>query len=829
MKHYSRRELYALGEPLGESVTQAKVGGGRIYGGGGSGGGGGGQPQQNTTVNTNIPEYAKPYVEAMLGAAQKQAYKYDDAGNIVGFQPYVPYGATVGPGGQITNTAQEQAAAAVAPFSPMQERAFQQTAGLRVPSQYGIGSQFAGAGGMGAANIAQQAAGIGQGYYGMATNPYAQQMFMSPYMQNAVDVQKAEAIRDYGKILPGMQAQATRAGAFGGSRQAIETAEARRNLATQLGQIQAQGTQRAFEQAQQAQQFGANLGLQGYGTALQGTGQLTSAGKTLADIGGQTLQAQQGIIGLQSQAGAQQQALEQQKINQAIQNYALQQQNPQMQLSLMSSLTRGLPLQQSTTQQYQAAPSALSQIGGLGAAGVGLYGMGRSAGIFGKEGGHVRKLASGGITGMSKKVLLNPEDFSTDQVKTMTDKGMISRLVGAPILDAKMKDEQRMKLAQAAQQPKPIDTIAADIMARAAASQGIDNAESNLPVMSAFDGGIVAMADGGEVDSNGITRLRTGGDGSPDTRSEFEYDVDRLKKFFGERIPAIGTALNPFAGAGKYFTQPRMNAVDREEQAAGRAARDNPITGPVYNDPKLEGPKILPDEPRASAAAPAASAPSVADTGGRGINDILKRFEETLGKGEQRDTEAKKMAFWSSLAQLGFGAMGGTSRSGLTNIGQAGAPAVASGMQQLRDIEGRQEKRGLAQLQAALEGEKLKAEYTKLDMMQPYYREYANFLARRQGSTGTAGLGSVPFGEFRKIKAQYDGYLMDGKTVRASPIAKYLTPDELNALKASPGTPSYDRGMARAAEVAKQRMDAELREGMQYTAKQRVGSSAEDI
>ena len=815
MKHYSRRELYALGEPLGESVTQAKVGGGRIYGGGGSGGGGGGQPQQNTTVNTNIPEYAKPYVESMLGAAQKQAYKYDDSGNIVGFQPYVPYGATVGPGGQITNTAQEQAQAAVAPFSPMQERAFQQTADLRVPGQFALGTGYQALGGIGALNAGQQ-------YNQMAINPYAQQAFMSPYMQNVVDVQKNEALRDAQMRNIGANLGAARQGTYGGARQLLAEQERNRNLQTQLGQIQSAGSQEAFKSAQQAQQFGANLGLQGYQQAV-------GAGKALVDTGGAQLQAQQGIIGLQSQAGAQQQALEQQRINQAIQNYALQQQNPQLQLSLMSSLTRGLPLQQATTQQYQAAPSALSQIGGLGAAGVGLYGMGRSAGIFGKEGGHVKKLASGGITGMSKKVLLNPEDFSTDQVKRMTDKGMISRLVGAPILDAKMKDEQRMKFAQAAQQPKPIDTIAADIMARAASDQGIDTAESNLPVMSAFDGGIVAMAEGGEIDSNGITRLRTGGDGSPDTRSEFEYDVDRIKKFFGERVPAIGTALNPFAGAGKYFTQPRMNAVDREEQAAGRAARDNPITGPVYNDPKLEGPKILPDEPRASAAAPAASAPSVADTGGRGINDILKRFEETLGKGEQRDTEAKKMAFWSSLAQLGFGAMGGTSRSGLTNIGQAGAPAVASGMQQLRDIEGRQEKRGLAQLQAALEGEKLKAEYTKLGMMEPYYKEYANFLARRQGSTGTAGLGSVPFGEFRKIKSQYDGYLMDGKTVRASPLAKYLTPDELNALKASPGTPSYDRGMARAAEVAKQRMDAELREGMQYTAKQRVGSSAEEI
>jgi hypothetical protein len=737
-----------------------------MFWGGGSGGGGG-SPTQSTSYQTNLPEYAKPYVETMLGAAQKQTYKYDPEGNVVGFQPYIPYGATVGPGGEITNTAQEQAQAAVAGFSPMQERAFQQTADLRVPGQYGVGSQFAGAGGMGAANIAQQAAGIGQGYYGMATNPFAQQSFMSPYMQNVVDSQKQEAIRDYEKMLPGMQAQATRQGAFGGSRSAIEAAEARRNLQNQLGGIQATGSQKAFEAGQQAQQFGANLGLQGLQTGLQGTGQLTSAGKALADIGGQELQARQGIIGLQSQAGAQQQALEQQRVNQAIQNYALQQQNPQMQLSLMSSLLRGLPLQQATTQTYQAPPSALSQIGGLGAAGMGMYGMGRSAGIFGKEGGHVKKLASGGITGLSKKVLLNPEDFSTDQVKTMTDKGMISQLVGAPILDAKMKDEQRMKLAQAAQQPKPIDTIAADIMARAAASQGIDNAQSNLPVMSAFDGGIVAMAEGGEVerffDGGGTmagfdSAVSTGGRASPEIE---EYVID----------PITGQKL--FSGYGS------------KTSAAPTAA--------VPASKKDTGIKILPDEPRANAAAPAAPAPSVADTGGKGIADILKRFEEAQGKGEQRDTEAKKMAFWSSLAQLGFGAMGGTSRDALTNIGQAGAPAVASGMKALADIEGRQEKRGLAQLQAALEGEKLKAEYGKLGMMQPYYKEYANYLARRQGSTGTAGLGNVTPAVADKVMTRFQGYEADPKT---APFFGQLPKDVQTGLtKYKPGTESYNRSM----------------------------------
>jgi hypothetical protein len=345
---------------------------------GGSGGGGG--PTQSTSYQTNLPEYAKPYVETMLGAAQKQAYKYD-GDTVTGFQPYVPYGATVDAAGNITNTAQQQAQAAVAPFSPMQERAFQQTANLQVPGQFALGTGYQALGGIGALNAGQQ-------YNQMATNPYAQQAFMSPYMQNVVDVQKNEALRSAQMQNIGSNLGAARQGTYGGARQLLAEQERNRNLQTQLGSIQAQGSQEAFKAAQQAQQFGANLGLQGYQQAV-------GAGTALGQMGGQQLQAQQGIIGLQSQAGAQQQQLEQQKINQAIQNYALQQQNPQLQLSTMSSLLRGLPLQQATTQQYQAAPSALSQIGGLGVAGVGAYGLGRQAGIFGRAGGHVK--ASDGL------------------------------------------------------------------------------------------------------------------------------------------------------------------------------------------------------------------------------------------------------------------------------------------------------------------------------------------------------------------------------------------------------------------------------------------------
>jgi hypothetical protein len=368
MTNYSKRQLYALGETLGDSVTVAKVGGGRIYGGGGSGGGSPG-PSTTNVSNTNIPEYARPYVETMLGTAQQQIYNYDDSGTVSGFKPYVPYGATVDAQGNITNTAQEQANAAVAPFSPLQRQAQINAGSVGMPGQFNVGTGFQAMGGAGALTA-------GQNYNMMATNPYAQQAFMSPYMQNAVDVQKQEAFRSAQTQNLGANLGSARQGTYGGARQVLAEQERNRNLQQQMAQIQAQGTQRAFEQAQQAQQFGANLGLQGYGQAV-------GAGTALGQMGGQQLAAQQGIIGLQSQAGAQQQQLEQQKINQAIQNYAMQQQYPQQQLAFMSGLTRGLPLQTGTTQSYQAAPSAISQLSGLGLTGAAAYGlMKREGGVI---------------------------------------------------------------------------------------------------------------------------------------------------------------------------------------------------------------------------------------------------------------------------------------------------------------------------------------------------------------------------------------------------------------------------------------------------------------
>jgi hypothetical protein len=78
--------------------------------------------------------------------------------------------------------------------------------------------------------------------------------------------------------------------------------------------------------------------------------------------------------------GGQQQQEQQNILNQQIQNYATAQQYPMMQLSNMSNLLRGMPMQSTTVQGYQAQPNAMSQLGGLGLTGAAIAGLGKAKG-----------------------------------------------------------------------------------------------------------------------------------------------------------------------------------------------------------------------------------------------------------------------------------------------------------------------------------------------------------------------------------------------------------------------------------------------------------------
>ena len=390
------------------------IDGTRLYNFGGGGGG------TSTSYTSNIPEYAQPYVETMLGATQDQLFNKDASG-AVGFRPYAAYGAAIDDQGKILNTAQDQAKAAVAGFSPMQQQSQSGIANMVMPGQTGAASQMT-------ANLAGRSLGAGQydaGTFGTDsfTGKGTAANYMSPYMQNVVDIQTREAQRMADIAGTQRGAQAAGAGAFGGSRQAIMDAEAARNLAQQKGDIQAQGSQAAYQQAQaqfnaeqqrtqQAQQMAEQSKQYGAGLGMQGVQQAGAMASQLGALGQQEYGQKMGILGAQAQTGAQQQALEQARINQAMQNYATQQQYPMMQLGLMSNMLRGLPMQSSTTGMYAAQPSALNQIAGS----YGAYDQYNKAQnvLSGKaEGGVIKKMAAGGIAsgvdpyelpGMSKRL-----------------------------------------------------------------------------------------------------------------------------------------------------------------------------------------------------------------------------------------------------------------------------------------------------------------------------------------------------------------------------------------------------------------------------------------
>jgi hypothetical protein len=554
-QNWSRRELEAFGEPLGDSVTQRKLGGGYICGGGGKGGGGGGTPppQQSTAYQTNVPEYAKPYVTNMLEATQKQLFNMDGS-EITGFKPYTPYSTDVNQ--------------YFAGFSPMQQQAMQATGQLQVPGQYGQATQMTGLAGLGSLGLAGQAAGTGQQFAQQAQDPNAIQGYMSPFMQNVVDYQKSQALRDFNIGRPMRARQAVGAGAFGGSRQAIMEAEAERGLMSQLQGIAATGSQKAFEDAQRQQQFGAQLGLQGLQAGLGGLGQFGQMAGQLGQLGGQQLGAQKDIIGLQSQMGGQQQALEQAKINQAIQDYATQQQYPLMQLGMMSNMLRGLPLQATTTQTYQAAPAPITQGLGLlaGAAGA------KQAGLF-AEGGTIKGLASGGVTGYANRgmVQANPssevvrgvraklEMMPAEQLQRVaqTSPSEEIRAMALQILREQQIREQAEAQAQQsiAQDQRGLPTPVTERAGLPAAPAG------SMDMLNAASGGIVAFAgpDGSQVDL----------DEDETNRLQKEFaDRQRYTEFAKKQREAAGIGA-PKAALGEFYTKEQAALADAEKQARG--------------------------------------------------------------------------------------------------------------------------------------------------------------------------------------------------------------------------------------------------------------------
>jgi hypothetical protein len=523
----------------------------------GGGGGGGSSTTTGTTYTTNIPEYARPYVESMLGAGQAQIFK-TDGDTITGFNPYKAYS--------------NNPADYFAPASPMQKASYSAAAGLTLPGQFGTATGLETAGGLGAL-------GAGANYAQMATSPGSVQAYMNPYLKASLDPQLEAIQRQYDITAQQQKSAATGAGAFGGSREAIMAAENQRAANAAKAATIAQGYNTAFQNAQQAQQFGANLGLQGYGQAV-------GAGSQLGQLGTAQLAGQQGIINTQNILGGQQQQMQQDIINQAIQNYATQQEYPMMALANMNALLRGLPLQNTSTQTYAAAPSTLSTIAGLGTGIAGISSMLKA------EGGIVKSYKSGGVASLANREAI-AEDLSANQLKQT---GSIPDYIKIPLIEEKVKEAQQAQAIAAAQEAQgPQQTIKDMVMAQAA---GIDQGSSNLPTTYA-GGGIVAFEDGGQVQryaSKGLVAPTWDYTPTPLDYSAYE---DVLKQ---ERNPATGqpwtreeiaarNRAEETAMGIKDYTESRIKNIEKQradlatekEQALGRgllAASEQLLSAP---------------------------------------------------------------------------------------------------------------------------------------------------------------------------------------------------------------------------------------------------------
>lgn len=333
-------------------------------------------PTQQTVTQTNIPQEFMPFFERLMGRVESES-----------LQPYEAFGgqrlatadqfADIGASRDITR---DVAGAGIPGLAAAQGAAQENIDVARGLGQYGPGQfsefQF---------GPARQFTGEEVGQY------------MSPYMENVLDVQKAQAIEDFDRLRGARNTRAVQAGAFGGSRQAVQEGLAEEALMKQMGQIDATGRQAAFEQA--AQQFGLDRAAQMDQARAQAgefgrvqTGMEASrqfgAGQGLAalDAAGRSAQQLAGFGELERGAGIQnaqlleaigraQQGEAQAGLDIGYQDFLRQQGYPREQLGFYSDILRGLPVANASTQTQQGYQSynPTQQALGAGLSALSLY------------------------------------------------------------------------------------------------------------------------------------------------------------------------------------------------------------------------------------------------------------------------------------------------------------------------------------------------------------------------------------------------------------------------------------------------------------------------
>lgn len=260
-------------------------------------------PGTTTTTTGTIQEFApefKPLASLVGGAAEAQLGR-----------AYTPYGGV-----------------RTAGFTPYQQQAQTGIMGLAAPTQ------------LTSAETAYT------GAQGSITAPGALTGYTTPFNANVTDIARQQMMRDFAIQQTQRGADFAKSGAYGGSRQGVAEAEAQRNLNQQLQDLQFKGNAAAYQQAveqfnkERAQQMTAGQNL----AALGQTQQTTALDR---------LQAQTGV-------GQQQQALAQQQLDKAYQDFLNQRDWAKEQTGWASGVLQGIPGNVGATTATQAvtAPAA---------------------------------------------------------------------------------------------------------------------------------------------------------------------------------------------------------------------------------------------------------------------------------------------------------------------------------------------------------------------------------------------------------------------------------------------------------------------------------------
>lgn len=254
-------------------------------------------------------------------------------------------------------------------------------------------------------------------------NPAMAISYMNPYQQEVTRRAVEEMGRQAQIQQNQMSAQAIKAGAFGGSREGVQRAELGRgladiqskriledyfanytqaqqaamnafanqqaraqsagNLALGAGQLGLSGLQQAGQLQQAAASGIAGLGQLGVSAATQ-AGQLQQAsaagigtlGQQTAALGQMQSGLQQGDVSFLYNIGAQQQQQRQKELDALRQTQLQQAYEPFQRISFLSDIYKGAPSSQQTISQATApSPSLVSQVAGLGTAGLAAYNL----------------------------------------------------------------------------------------------------------------------------------------------------------------------------------------------------------------------------------------------------------------------------------------------------------------------------------------------------------------------------------------------------------------------------------------------------------------------